>query len=414
MRKRVLALFVIVACMVSAMGGVASATSNSQQAKNKKKQAEADLKNLENQMNSIEQKQQELRGQMDGYEQEMVELMVSVDLIKSDILSKKEELKVAKADLKEAKKQEKKQYESMKLRIRYMYEQGDTGYLEAILGSKNMADLLNQVEYYEEVYSYDRKLLKNYRKAKQVCQELETKVEGELAELKDMRTSLQSEEASLKAVMTRLKGEISDFDTKLANAKSMADSYKKTIIAQNNIIKEEERKQKEAEARAQREREEAARREQEQNNNNGGNTGGGGSSSGGGSSENGGGGSSDPGYHTSVSPSAVVSYAKSFVGNRYVWGGNDPHTGADCSGFTTYVFAHFGISIPRTSYLQRSVGRAVSQSNAQPGDICCYSGHVAIYIGGGSIVHARGAAYGICVTHDAFTRGDLVCIRRVL
>lgn len=412
MRKRVLTLFVIVACMVSAMGGVVSATNTSQQAKDKKKQAETDLKNLETQMNSIEQKQQELKGQMDGYEQEMVELMVSVDLIKSDILSKKEELKAARADLKEAKKQEKKQYEAMKLRIRYMYEQGDTGYIEAILGSKNMADLLNQVEYYEEVYSYDRKLLKNYRKAKQVCQKLETRVESELAELKDMRTSLQSEEASLKAVMNRLKGEISDFDTKLANARSMADSYKKTIIAQNNIIKEEDRKRKEAEARARREAEEAARREQEQNNNNNNNNNNNDSNSGngGGSSEP----ASDPGYHTNVSGAAVVAYAQSFVGNRYVWGGTDPHTGADCSGFTQYVFAHFGISIPRTSYLQRTAGRAVSQSDAKPGDICCYSGHVAIYIGGGSIVHARGAAYGICVTHDAFTRGDLVCIRRVL
>lgn len=94
-------------------------------------------------------------------------------------------------------------------------------------------------------------------------------------------------------------------------------------------------------------------------------------------------------------------------------GGKDPNTGADCSGFTSYVFAHFGISIPSYSYAQRSVGREVSYANAKAGDIICYNGHVAIYMGNGQIVHAKGTAYGI-VAYDNATYRPIVTVRRVL
>lgn len=121
----------------------------------------------------------------------------------------------------------------------------------------------------------------------------------------------------------------------------------------------------------------------------------------------------NPGYATNVSGSDVVAYAMTFVGNPYVWGGKDPNTGADCSGFTSYVYAHFGISIPSYSYSQRSVGKEVSYENAQPGDLICYAGHVAIYMGNGKIVHAKGTAYGI-VGNDNATYRPIITVRRVL
>ncbi|MEG0806208.1 MAG: NlpC/P60 family protein, partial [Lachnospiraceae bacterium] len=121
----------------------------------------------------------------------------------------------------------------------------------------------------------------------------------------------------------------------------------------------------------------------------------------------------DPGYSTDVSGSAVIAYAQQFLGKPYVWGGTDPNTGADCSGFTQYVFRHFGISIPRTSGEQRSCGKEVSYFNAQPGDLICYAGHVALYMGNGRIIHARGAAYGICISDDATYR-DILAVRRPL
>ena len=104
----------------------------------------------------------------------------------------------------------------------------------------------------------------------------------------------------------------------------------------------------------------------------------------------------------SSSGSSVISYASQFLGNPYVWGGTSLTNGVDCSGFVMQVYAHYGISLPHSSSALRSVGRGVSYSEAQPGDIICYSGHVALYIGGGQIIHASNPSDGISLSKEAF------------
>ena len=387
--KAVLALVLVVSLTIGS-SQVVYATS----AQNKKSEAEKNLNDVNKKIDNLENKKEEIEGELDTKNEELVNLMVDVGILEKEIDQNEKQLKQVKKDLKTAQKNEKKQYQAMKKRIKFMYERGDSAVISSLLESKSMADMLNRVEYFNEVYDYDRNLLDNYEKTRKQVEDLKAQVEDEKKELETAKDDLKQQQKQLETAMTNLRSQQANADTQIANAKNLASEYQKTITEQNKIIQ-----QQQAEAAASR--------------SSGGSSGGSGGTSKPNSNASVPGGNLNPPKTTNVSGSDVVNYAMQFVGKPYVWGGKDPNTGADCSGFTSYVYAHFGISIPSFSGAQRSCGQEVSYANAQAGDLICYAGHVAIYMGGGQIVHASNARDGIKISGNAAYR-PIVAVRRVL
>ena len=139
------------------------------------------------------------------------------------------EIQEAEIAYEEAKATEERQYEDMKLRIQYLYESGNDSYLEILLTSDSIADLVNRVDYAEELQEYDNRLLDEYKAAKQAVIELQARLEQEKEELLEMQAQLEEEKANLQNMIARKKSEIADFDSQLSAARAKVSEYQQKI-----------------------------------------------------------------------------------------------------------------------------------------------------------------------------------------
>jgi cell wall-associated NlpC family hydrolase len=349
----------------------------------KKAENTAQLEQLQNSINDLEAKKQEITGQITTLDANLVTTIASVDSLKTQISDKETQIKETKTKLNAATAKKNQEYSAMKKRIQYIYENGgNAGWAGALMNGTDISDILNKAEYTEQMYDYDRDCLEEYSETVNEVADLESEQEDEKSELETMKSEQEAQKTNLESMLEQAKATSADYDTQLADAQAKAAEYQQLIEQQNQQIQQLIAEQATAAAAAA-----AASSGAEDSD---------------GVVSNG-----------SATGQEIVDFALNYVGHPYVWGGNSLSNGTDCSGFIHLVYAHFGYSVPRQSADLRSVGRGVSYAEAQPGDIICYDGHCAIYMGGGRIVHASSARTGIKVSQNAAYR-TILAVRRVV
>ena len=438
MKKRFLCLSLIFAMTAAQVMPVAAARKDEVQAE--KAETQSKLAQAESKADDLEAKKNALLNEIDSIDKSLVQTIAQIDILKGEISDKEDAITETKEKLEEAEAEKETQYESMKKRIQYLYENGGTkAWAQMLLESGNILDMVGKAEYTEKMYQYDRDELKKMKEVVTQVTDLGNQLTQEKAELEDMKQVQEEQQETLETQLAQKKATASDYESQIASVEAQAQEYRNLIEQQNaelQKIQEEEARAAEAARKAQ-EAAEKARQEAAQNQTQAvestDNTATeevqistGSSSNENSNSSTSTESSSEPveeettsnsGSSYSATGEAVVAYASQFIGNPYVYGGNSLTNGIDCSRFVQQVFAHFGYSLPRVSDAQAGAGRGISYSESRAGDIIVYSGHVAILTGDGGIVHASNSAPypqgGIKYSSNALYR-PYIAVRRIV
>lgn len=252
MRKKKIAVLAAAAALTLGTVFSSYATSKAiEDAKKKVSSMEEEKKKVESTLKELEGKKSDTAAYVKELDRNLSALAGELTKLEGDISQKKEQIEEAKVELETAKITENRQYEDMKLRIQYMYENGQTGLLESMMQSESIAELLNRAEYASQITSYDRKMLEEYRKTRQEVALKEEALKTEHQELLTLQDSTKAKQSSVKTLMASKEAELASYETKIASAQGEIDQYNADIKAQEEHMArvEAEIRRKEEEAR---------------------------------------------------------------------------------------------------------------------------------------------------------------------
>lgn len=206
------------------------------QAEKEKKDTENKLDNANQNIDSLKGSQNALKGQLNNLNEQLEQVGDNLNQLESRISSKQQDILQTQAALEEAQQVEQEQYELMKARIKFLYEQGESSYLELLLTSKNLGDILNRAEYISEVNLYDQRLLQEYQTTCTQVAETEQQLQTQLADLGDMKVQVEAEQSKVSGLVSQTANSIAGYANEIDAAEAEAENYENLIAQQNQNI----------------------------------------------------------------------------------------------------------------------------------------------------------------------------------
>ena len=239
-------MLTLIFCMQPVCNVQATEESNLSEAQQEKKTLETDLQKAKELIDSLKGSKEDIQSEVEKLDKQLNEISGKVKELESQLSKKRQEIANTESALNKAKEQEKKQYRNMKKRIQFMYENGQTSYVEMLLSADSFTDFLNAVEYITQISQYDRKMLKEYQNMQVTIADTQKTLETDYASLQSLQAKVQEEKQAVAALESAKKGELNDVADDLTDAQTVAKAYEAEIQAQNEVIAQIQAAQKRA------------------------------------------------------------------------------------------------------------------------------------------------------------------------
>ena len=214
----------------------AASTKSLQEAQDEEAQLEKALKEAQSTIEDLRDSKGDIESKVTELNQQLIDISARITDLENQLTAKSEDIQETKDELAGAKEREAQQYADMKVRIQFMYENGQTSYLEALLSSRNISEFLNSADYIAQIQSYDRQKLTEYQDTVESIVNLEAQLEQEYTDLEALKSTVESNKATVAAMMRQKESELADISGDIEDAQSDADYYAAEIQAQEELI----------------------------------------------------------------------------------------------------------------------------------------------------------------------------------